>query len=396
MKRIYTYMILVAGLLMSSCQEYYIDSQPELPPTVMTDAFDEYSVAAASPSRIVFNISANTPWYIETDSQWCIPTPAMSASSSLVSEIVITPEDNDTYLPRTATLTVTSDVLGIVKTVKVIQAKMKEKVTFETVTDPQSSVIKAGLGTACDTTVVFNTDKQWTLNSSGLPSWLSLEKLDDTRLKISIKEDNNTLGERSALVRFMVQGTEEVFEFPYRIVQPAPFIISQTADISVDAMTGYATVKFTKGEMFRTSYLVQKGRFVIEFDDMKMSSICNLGFVFLGTTTDANFKFHMEGSNTYWFRCAGAFSWIAPIKKTYTFDEINAIRRLEFVVEDAASGLLDISIYINGTLYGTQSGRTDAFSNGEEGCVFILDTSLDPAPGDYCVIKSITYTNGQS
>ena len=117
----------------------------------------------------------------------------------------------------------------------------------------------------------------------------------------------------------------------------------------------------------------------------------NLGFVFQGTTTDANFKFHMEGSNTYWFRCAGAFSWIAPIKKQYTFDEVNAIRKLEFVVAPADGGLLDISIYINDTLYGTQAGRTNAFANGEEGCVFILDAGLEPASGDYCVIKSITY-----
>ena len=392
MKRIYTYMTIMAGILMSACQEYHIDSQPSLPPTVKTDALDEYAVVATSPSRIVFNISANTPWSIETDSQWCMPTPGMSAASSLVSEIVIQPDDNETFLPRTATLTVLSDEVGVIKTIKVVQAKMREQVIFEIVGDTKrSNMVVAGNGIACDTTITFNASKPWSVVTSDLPSWLSLEKTGDAQLKVSVNEDNNMLYERSALVKFAVQGTEEIFEFPIRIVQPAPFIISENAVMATDPLSGYTKVTFTKGEMFRTDYLVRNGRLVIEFDDMKMSAICNLGFVFQGTTTDANFKFHMEGSNTYWFRCAGAFSWIAPIKKQYTFDEVNAIRKLEFVVAPADGGLLDISIYINDTLYGTQAGRTNAFANGEEGCVFILDAGLEPASGDYCVIKSITY-----
>lgn len=385
-------MIIAAGILMASCQEYEIDSQPSLPPTLKTDALEEYSVVATSPSRIVFNISANTPWSIETDSQWCMPTPAMSAASSLVSEIVIVPEDNPTYQPRTATLTVASDEVGIVKTIKVVQDKMREKVTFEIADDPKNATIKAGNGMPCDTVVTFNYSRPWSIAYESLPSWLTLEKTGESQLKVNITEENNTLLDRSVQVKFNVQGTEEVFEFPFKVVQPAPFRIAQTAKVTQDPATGYAKVEFTKGEMFRTDYLVDKGRFVIEFDDMKMSAICNLGFVFLGSKTDANFKFHAEGAMTYWFRCAGAFTWIAPIKKTYTFDEVNAIRKLEFVISPAGEGLIDISIYINGELYGTQAGRTDVFASGaEDGCVFILDTSVEPAAGDYCVIKNITY-----
>ena len=390
MKRIYTYIILTAGLLMSACQEYFIDSQPELPPTVYIDALDEYSVSAASPSRIVFNISANTPWNITTDSQWCMPDPAMSAASSLVAEIIVNTEDNESDTSRTATLTVTADELGIVKVIEVVQAKMKERIVLQLSDDPTSTSIIAGNGSAGETLIDFIANKPWTIVPSTLPEWLAVEKAADNQLKLTVSE-NNLLSERSTLLKLQAQGEEETAEFSFKVVQPARIKVAESAKLSVDAQTGYTKVEFTKGEMFRTDYLVTKGRFVIEFDDMKMSAICNLGFVFLGTTTDANFKFHMEGSNTYWFRCAGAFTWIAPIKKTYTFEEVNAIRKLEFVIEPVSEGLIDISIYINGTLYGTQAGRTDAFAAGEEGCVFILDTGLDPAAGDYCVIKSITY-----
>ena len=197
-----------------------------------------------------------------------------------------------------------------------------------------------------ENTVSINSSKPWNISSDVIPSWLLLDKIDDTQLKVTFKEDNNTLFDRSAPVKFVVQGSEDTFEFPFRIVQPAPVKIAANARISSDQGTGHARVEFTKGEIFRTNYLVKKGRFTIEFDDMKMSAICNLGFVFLGTTTDANFKFHVESANTYWFRCAGAFTWIAPLKKPYTFDEVNAIRRLDFEIKDAGEGLIDISIYI--------------------------------------------------
>jgi len=83
------------------------------------------------------------------------------------------------------------------------------------------------------------------------------------------------------------------------------------------------------------------------------------------------------------------------VKKAYTFDEVNAFRKLEFVVEDDpdAAGKLKVSLYINGSLYGSHSGRTNVFENGEEGLVFIFEAGLAPAPEDYCTFKSITYVN---
>lgn len=305
-------MLLMAGILMSSCQEYEIDSQPELPPTVLIDALDDYTIQASSPSRIVFNISANIPWNIETDSQWCMPDPSMSGASSLVSEIVVTSEDNETYEARTATITVSSEK-GVVKVITVRQTARKD-------TEPH---------------VIDDPDVQ--------------------------------------------QSEMDVTFAPEASYMTIP-------------STGYVKVYFTMGEMFRTNYLIKKGRTVIEIDDMKMSAICNLGFNFTAESS-ANYKFHMESGNTYWFRCAGGFSWVAPIKKTFTLDEVNAIRKLEFVVEDDPDtpGTLKISIYINGSLYGSQTGRTDVFAAGDPGCHFIFESGAEPAVGDYCVFKSITY-----
>ena len=93
MKR-FIYILAASLSTMFSCQELTIDSQPDAPVSIYIDALDSYSLAGTAPGRIVFNISSNTPWTITSDSQWCLPSPAMSASSSLVSEITVTTEDN--------------------------------------------------------------------------------------------------------------------------------------------------------------------------------------------------------------------------------------------------------------------------------------------------------------
>ena len=107
---------------LTACQEFDIDSQPEAPANIQIDALDSYTVMATSPSNVVFNISSNTPWTIESDQQWCTPSPSMSASSSLVSEVVVAMEDNMEKKSRTATLTVTAEGVSGEKVITIMQA----------------------------------------------------------------------------------------------------------------------------------------------------------------------------------------------------------------------------------------------------------------------------------
>ena len=98
----------------------------------------------------------------------------MSASSSLVAEIVITPEDNETEYSRTATLTVTADEIGIVKTIKVLQNKMKEQILLVLADDPAENTITAGDGTQGESLVNINSNKPWMISSTDLPEWLKV------------------------------------------------------------------------------------------------------------------------------------------------------------------------------------------------------------------------------
>lgn len=113
-----------------ACQEYKIDSQPEAPLALQVDAQDTYTLLATSPSRIVFNVSANTPWTIESDQQWCVPSPAMSAASALVSEIIVTTEDNNERTSRTATLTVSAEGVAESVVITIVQASKENLVVI--------------------------------------------------------------------------------------------------------------------------------------------------------------------------------------------------------------------------------------------------------------------------
>lgn len=139
-----------------ACQEFEIDSQPEGPLNIQIDALESYEALATSPSNIVFNISSNTPWTIESDAQWCVSTPSMSAASSLVAEIVVSLEDNVDREARTAHLTITAEGIDTPTTVTIVQASKEdlqvidytepvategESITFEIVSNKAWEVI---------------------------------------------------------------------------------------------------------------------------------------------------------------------------------------------------------------------------------------------------------------
>lgn len=131
MKKLYmnTLMQLFVALCTFSfvaCQEFEIDSQPEGPLNIQIDALESYEALATSPSNVVFNISSNTPWIIESDAQWCVPTPSMSAASSLVAEIVVSMEDNTDKEARTAHLTITAEGIDTPTTVTIVQASKED------------------------------------------------------------------------------------------------------------------------------------------------------------------------------------------------------------------------------------------------------------------------------
>ena len=158
--------LLLSSILLFSCQEFDIDSQEGGSLNIQIDAHDNYTAVANSPSNVVFNISSNTPWKITSDQQWAKPSPSMSASSSLVSEIVVSLESNTGDESRTATLTVEADGINEAKLITIIQASKENLVVV-----PYDGMVPSEGGE-----IAFNiiSNKEWKI----IPSTQFLENID--------------------------------------------------------------------------------------------------------------------------------------------------------------------------------------------------------------------------
>lgn len=207
MKKLSFYTILcclavVCTFSLNSCQEFNIDSQAEFPPLLETDAQSEYAVLAKSPNTIIFNISSNTPWKIESNKNWCVPTPAMSSASSLIAEVSVIMEENPDEQERTAILTITADRIKESKTVTITQAA-KGTLLVQGFDDPFPS--EGG-----EATFTITSNKAWKVTSSN--QWLTLDKEEGEgngeKVTITATAKPNTGLKRTATLTIVSEGYE--------------------------------------------------------------------------------------------------------------------------------------------------------------------------------------------
>ena len=241
MKKLYnnTLLQLILALCTFSfvaCQEFDIDSQPEGPLNIQIDALESYTALATSPSNIVFNISSNTPWTIESDQQWCKPTPSMSAASSLVSEIVVMLENNVGKQKRTARLTIKAEGIEGTKVVTIEQASKEDLVVIR----PTDIVPTEG------GVVSFNiiSNKPWEI----ITTTQFLENIDKTsgtgnengeKENITITVPPNTGAIRSAEITVKTAFQEETFT----ITQDGIVIETKNEEDAVNNMSGMGAEK---------------------------------------------------------------------------------------------------------------------------------------------------------
>ena len=117
-----------AAFFFGACQQYYIETQPDVPTKMDTDVRESYTISGTNPQPATFSIASTTPWAITgyEDAEWLSVKPASSALSSLSADVTITAVPNDTYEDRSATLTLKGEGIEKVWTIVVTQV-MKNK-----------------------------------------------------------------------------------------------------------------------------------------------------------------------------------------------------------------------------------------------------------------------------
>lgn len=165
-------MIAVAAGL-AACQENEIDTQGDTTPKLVTDARSSYVANPVGAESIVFNVSSNMPWKITVDcgeeyaeKPWLKASPSLSAVSSLVEEVTLAIDDNDSEQERSATVTIEAEN---VEEPVIISIRQTGKGNL--------AVALTSAGTIPETggyvTFTVTSNRDWTVSGDG---WLTFDK----------------------------------------------------------------------------------------------------------------------------------------------------------------------------------------------------------------------------
>ena len=160
--------IAAAAMFFGSCQQLYIETQPEVEIKMTTDARESYTLSGTNPQPATFSIGSTTPWEITgyEAAEWLSVKPASSALSSLSADVTITAVPNDTYESRSATLTLKGEGIQNVWTIVVTQG-MKSKFYVQPITQELE-------GGESSLPFTIETNLAWEVRSAD--AWLTFDK----------------------------------------------------------------------------------------------------------------------------------------------------------------------------------------------------------------------------
>ena len=162
-----------AAFFFGACQQYYIETQPEVPIKMDTDVREAYTISGTNPQPATFSIASTTPWEITgyESAEWLSVKPASSALSSLSTDVTLTAVPNDTYEDRSVTLTLKGEGIDKVWTIEVTQV-MKNKFYVQPITEEFEGKTENSL------TFTIETNLAWEVRSAD--TWLTFDKTNGT------------------------------------------------------------------------------------------------------------------------------------------------------------------------------------------------------------------------
>ena len=165
--------IAAAAMFFGSCQQLYIETQPEVEIKMTTDARESYTLSGTNPQPATFSIGSTTPWEITgyEAAEWISVKPASSALSSLSADVTITAVPNETYESRSVTLTLKGEGIQNVWTIVVTQG-MKSKFYVQPITEEFEGTKESSLPFTIETNLA------WEVRSAD--AWLTFDKTSGT------------------------------------------------------------------------------------------------------------------------------------------------------------------------------------------------------------------------
>ena len=161
-----------AAFFFGACQQYYIETQPEVAIEMTTDAREAYTISGTNPQPATFSIASTTPWEITGYEavEWLTVKPASSALSTLSTDVTLTAVPNDTYEERSVTLTLKGENIEKVWTIEVKQL-CKNKFYVQPITEEFA-------GSESSLSFTIETNLTWEVRAAD--AWLTFDKTSGT------------------------------------------------------------------------------------------------------------------------------------------------------------------------------------------------------------------------
>ena len=173
---------------------------------------------------MTFNISSNTPWTVtrSNGADWITVTPSSSASSALISDVVLSFTNNTAATDRSATLTIRGENIALAKTITVTQSRAGKLFVTPTVKDYSAA------GGPLNFTI--QTNQPWEVRSS--EGWLTFNREsgnpdpDGHTITIIATAAPSEVLERTATVTVVAGDDEESFD----VAQKGVFVYTELSE----------------------------------------------------------------------------------------------------------------------------------------------------------------------
>ena len=354
--------------------------------TITQEAKNELEVvydnqmAPVSGGEVTFGVISNKAWRVSTTAQFLMgmePKSGEGRNDSSPEYVTVTLSAN-TGARRTGTVTIKTELNEFAFTIT--QDGVYLEVAENNLVIPEAGEEKV---------IAVNANVEWKAEvPEEYVDYITAEKLSASELKIAVK-GNGTFAARTGEVKLIGEDSSLGLETKITISQTGNTGFTLAAGTTLDE-NGYAVVRKGDRNSITSKFKTTTGHITFEFADINMTGQANLRFNMYASTNNQYNYFLFPGDPTKTgLVTAGGWGYQFTQHKM-TAEQANAIRKLEFFVEENTS-MIDIRVLVDGHEVGTVS-KPNVWEDGQDNGkmnIYVQQTGFTDT--DYCIIKSISY-----
>jgi len=218
--------------------------------------------------------------------------------------------------------------------------------------------------------------------------WIWAKKNGKDKIKVTVKE-NSKFVSRTGLIKLLAADKKFAeLNTEAKILQDINFTLTGCAPDE------NGNVRVASTATVIPTYNTKKGHFTFDFEEVRLSGTAAVYINFKSSDDNGSFRLVMDPSNPdnsgLW--SGGTIGYHAYTKTPFTYEQINAMRKLEFYIEDSGTpSKINIRVVVDGTEVAVLENRNDIWKDAPDKKGMVMTAKIQkPAASDYFVLKSLS------